>query len=125
MKQRLVRALQRGGVTAEIRPDIWGVWRGRDRRRRMIGELPGREIDLLKLNAHLTPVGDPYHVVMTWNQTAGRRAPFKIEPSAPRGFFARRTDASSGLFSNHGQISLSLRESDETPGIHSPRVFRP
>ncbi len=70
MKLRLVRALQRGGVTAEIRPDIWGIWRGQDRRRRVIGELAGGEIDLLKLRQRLTAAGDPYREVLKWNQNA-------------------------------------------------------
>ena len=75
MNQRLVRALQRGGVAAEIRDDIWGVWRDQDRRRRMIGIMSGGEIDLLKLSENLKSEDDPCRVVLSWDQNSGKTIP--------------------------------------------------
>ena len=49
MNPRLIRSLQRGGLVAKLIEPGWGVWRGRDRRHRMIGTLTGAEIDLLRL----------------------------------------------------------------------------
>lgn len=63
-----MRALQRGGVTAEIRPDTWGVWRTKDRRRCTIGTLPGREIELMKLSEHLKVAANSDTVVWVWNR---------------------------------------------------------
>lgn len=75
MNQRLVRALQRGGVAAEVRRDMWGVWRDHDRRRRMIGTLPGREIDVLILSENLKSEDDPYQVVLSWDQNSDKTIP--------------------------------------------------
>lgn len=75
MNQRLVRALQRGGVAAEIRGDMWGIWRDPDRRRRMIGIMPGGEIDLLKLSENLKFENDPCRVVLSWNQNSDKTIP--------------------------------------------------
>ena len=58
MNRRLLRALERGGVAAPIASDRWGVWRGRDRRTRMIGVLSGAEIDVLRVRDVLHPLGD-------------------------------------------------------------------
>ena len=58
MTARLVRALQKGGVTAKLRSDQWGVWRQRDRRGRIIGCLSDREVERLQLRECLKPFGD-------------------------------------------------------------------
>lgn len=75
MNQRLLRALQRGGVAAEIQHDMWGVWRDHDRRRRMIGIMSGGEIDLLKLNENLKSIDDPYQVVLSWDDSSDKHIP--------------------------------------------------
>ncbi|MEM9570339.1 MAG: hypothetical protein AAF996_02670 [Pseudomonadota bacterium] len=49
MNPRLIRSLQRGGIAAKLIEPGWGVWRGGDRRHRMIGTFTGAEIDLLRL----------------------------------------------------------------------------
>lgn len=54
MTERLLQALQRG------------VWRGRDRRRRQIGVLPGRDIELLRLRGLLAPLGDAEPPSLIW-----------------------------------------------------------
>jgi len=74
MTRRLVRVLQRGGVTARIRPDVWGIWRATDRRRRCVGSLLGREIELMKLNEQLKPLGALSPAVWVWNFDARVRA---------------------------------------------------
>ena len=66
MKPRLMRALQRGGVTAEVRSDLWGVWRSADRRGRVIGTLSGAEIDILRLQQKLKPLGSDPPMVLIW-----------------------------------------------------------
>jgi len=66
MKPRLIRALQRGGVAAEIRTDTWGVWRTRDRRGRVIGHLSGSDIDILRFQNRLKPVGAEDQTVLVW-----------------------------------------------------------
>ncbi|MEM7328213.1 MAG: hypothetical protein AAF437_05695 [Pseudomonadota bacterium] len=52
--QRLLNILQRGGVAAARKNDSWGVWRGRDRRRRCAGTIAGHDIDLLRWHDYLT-----------------------------------------------------------------------
>lgn len=74
MSERLLRALQGGGITSPIERDLWGVWRGRDRRRRMIGTLAGAEIDVLRLQARLVPMGDDLPPILVWSGTAARSA---------------------------------------------------
>lgn len=53
MKARLLRALQRGGVTARIKTNLWAVWRTPDRRRRIAGTLLGGEVDLHRVYGNL------------------------------------------------------------------------
>lgn len=67
MSVRLLRALQGGGITSPIERDLWGVWRGRDRRRRMIGTLTGAEIDVLRLQSRLAPFGDEVPPILVWS----------------------------------------------------------
>lgn len=67
MSERLLRALQGGGITSPIERDLWGVWRGRDRRRRMIGTLTGAEIDVLRLQSRLAPMGDETLPILVWS----------------------------------------------------------
>lgn len=55
MKARLLRALQRGGVTAPIKTNLWAVWRTPDRRRRIAGTLLGGEVDLHRVYGDLVP----------------------------------------------------------------------
>ncbi|MEO1187494.1 MAG: hypothetical protein AAFW60_00365 [Pseudomonadota bacterium] len=64
--RRLLRALQQGGVAAEVSPDIWAVWRGLDRRRCRIGTLSGAEIDLLRLHEFLRRPAAGRHCLLRW-----------------------------------------------------------
>ena len=64
--RRLLNALYRGGITAEMRPEVWGVWRKRDRRRCRIGTLAGAEIDLLRLHDVLVPTGSDWPWPLIW-----------------------------------------------------------
>ena len=92
MTQRLRRALQRGGVAAQIRPEAWGVWRGQDRRGRMIGTLSGAEVDIMRLRGELKPSGDDHPQVLTWSGAPEEVKPpsniqapdLSIEDKAPR-----------------------------------------
>ena len=77
MKPRLIRALQRGGVTSEIGPERWGVWRNRDRRGRIIGVLTGAEIDVLRTRESLKPLGDGQPPIFIWPESILER------PDAP------------------------------------------
>lgn len=76
MKPRLIRALQRGGVTASLRTDLWGVWRAPDRRGRVIGTLSGADVDVMRLQDKLKPLGDGPATVLTWSGNT------KVEPAA-------------------------------------------
>ena len=69
MKRRILRALQRGGLTAKRQGDEWAVWRSYDRRRRIIGTLSGAEVDVLRLNDCLVsdPAASPKGLI--WNVT--------------------------------------------------------
>lgn len=66
MSGRLIRALQSGGMAVQVRDDLWGVWRGRDRRTRKIGELSAPEIDLLRLRGSLAPVAETEPQILIW-----------------------------------------------------------
>lgn len=66
MNRRLLRALQRGGLAAEIDPDRWGIWRGRDRRGRMIGVATGGEVDVLRMRNSLQRLGDEMPTLLVW-----------------------------------------------------------
>jgi len=81
MNQRLIHALQRGGVTCRIRADTWGVWRGTDRRRRMIGTLIGGEVDVLRLNGDLRAIDTSERLVFAWSEVRAPRA-LSCEPIA-------------------------------------------
>ncbi len=80
MSGRLIRALQRGGLAAQIDRDRWGVWRGRDRRGRMIGVLTGAEVDLLQVRDALAPFGDGAPPILIWSGSI--LAPNTTTPSA-------------------------------------------
>lgn len=82
MKARLVRALQRGGMAVQIGADRWGVWRGRDRRGRMIGVISGAEIDVLRMREALQPWGEGQPPILVWNKSV--LAPPPDAPSAKR-----------------------------------------
>lgn len=69
--RRLLNALYRGGVVAEIRPDVWAVWRSTDRRRRRAGTLPGAHVDLLQLYGFLIQHPSRQNGVLRW-QAAGQ-----------------------------------------------------
>lgn len=58
MSERLIRALQNGGMAAQIGADRWGIWRSRDRRTRQIGVMTGAEIDILRIRDWVQPLGD-------------------------------------------------------------------
>ncbi|MEL7031669.1 MAG: hypothetical protein AAGL97_16385 [Pseudomonadota bacterium] len=73
--RRVLNALYRGGVAAEIRPDVWAVWRGTDRRRRQVGTLPGAHIDLLRLHGFLTSLPSEQGCVLCWQAAA----PYDLE----------------------------------------------
>ncbi|MFN3212533.1 MAG: hypothetical protein ACE37M_05485 [Henriciella sp.] len=77
MNQRLVRALQRGGVAAKTQADAWSVWRSTDRRGRIIGSLSGADIEVLRLRNDLRPFGAESNQVLIW---AGRRTDNKNAP---------------------------------------------
>lgn len=77
MTPRLLRALQRGGVTAEIRADVWGIWRAPDRRGRVIGTVSGADIDILRLQKNLKPLGADREAVLVW---AGETGPATEAP---------------------------------------------
>ncbi len=66
MNRRLLRALQRGGLAAEIEPDRWGIWRGRDRRGRMIGVATGGEVDVLRMRNSLQCFGNEVPTLLVW-----------------------------------------------------------
>ncbi len=82
MKPRLVRALQRGGMAVQLDIDRWGVWRGRDRRGRMIGVVSGAEIDVLRIRESLQPCGDGHPTILIWSGSVLDPAP--VAPSAKR-----------------------------------------
>jgi|GEM_PF-5306260 len=67
MNRRLLRALERGGIVAQIDANRWGVWRSKDRRSRMIGSVSDAEIDLLRLREILRPLGDDTPMMLVWS----------------------------------------------------------
>nr|WP_070958544.1 hypothetical protein [Hyphomonas sp. Mor2] len=69
MKPRLVRAVQRGGMVVHLGADRWGIWRGRDRRGRMIGETNGADVDVLRLRGALKPLGDGQPTILVWGES--------------------------------------------------------
>ena len=89
MNPRLIRALQRGGVTAEIGVERWGVWRSRDRRGRVIGVLTGAEIDVLRARESLKPLGDGQPPIFIW--PASLLEPHDVSPSAGHLQIAKNT----------------------------------
>lgn len=46
--------------------DMWGIWRARDRRGRMIGQVPGRDVDLLRLKGDLSRLGASEPEILIW-----------------------------------------------------------
>ena len=66
MSARLIRALERGGIASQIERDAWGIWRGRDRRCRMIGKLSGAQVDLLRMQKSLAPLGEEVPPILIW-----------------------------------------------------------
>ncbi len=82
MKPRLIRALQRGGVASQVRTEAWGVWRTQDRRGRVIGHLNGTDIDILRFQNNLKPVGTESQVVLVWSgERELRSRPTDLETS--------------------------------------------
>jgi len=67
MSRRLIRALQRGGLAAQIEEDRWGIWRTMDRRGRMVGAMSGAEIELLRMRETLRPSGDGRPPILVWS----------------------------------------------------------
>lgn len=66
MSARLLRALQGGGVAAAQTADSWGIWRRPDRRSRMIGTLSGADVDVLRCQGRLRPLGETGPVILVW-----------------------------------------------------------
>lgn len=66
MNLRLIRALRRGGVTAKLTKQGWGVWRRPDRRSRRIGSFTGAEIDVLRLYDCLIWAAPSSNQVLSW-----------------------------------------------------------
>ena len=66
MNTRLLRALQRGGVAAQTQSDLWGVWRGKDRRGRKIGALNGCDVEILRVRGQLKALGDHDPPLLVW-----------------------------------------------------------
>ncbi|MEM9055542.1 MAG: hypothetical protein AAGB16_09480, partial [Pseudomonadota bacterium] len=66
MTARLIRALQRGGCTIDIGNDQWGVWRRHDRRGRMIGTLPGADIEIMRVRSELSELAGRDEPTLVW-----------------------------------------------------------
>jgi len=66
MKSRLPRALQRGGVAAQTQSDLWGVWRGKDRRGRKIRAVNGCDVEILRVLGQLKALGDHDPPLLVW-----------------------------------------------------------
>ena len=67
MSARLIRALQSGGMASKLERDLWGIWRGRDRRRRMIGTMTGADVDVLRARECLSQVGGDDPAILIWS----------------------------------------------------------
>ncbi len=80
MSARLIRALQSGGMASKLERDLWGIWRGRDRRRRMIGTLTGADVDVLRARECLSQVGEEDPTILIW--TGQAEEPCALTPSA-------------------------------------------
>jgi len=80
MSARLLRALQGGGVAAPQTADSWGIWRRPDRRSRMIGALPGAEIDVLRCRGQLKLLGGSVPETLVWH---GPVNPVRISATGP------------------------------------------
>ena len=80
MSARLLRALQGGGVAAPQSADTWGIWRRPDRRSRMIGTLPGAEIDDLRCRGQLKRLGGSVSETLVWH---GPVHPVRINATGP------------------------------------------
>lgn len=93
MTGRLLRALQKGGVTAPVRAEEWGIWRHPDRRGRIIGVLTEREIERLQLRGHLKPLGIG-QATLTWSgpaiadavHTSSEGPPIQLAPTVAASF---------------------------------------
>ncbi|MEM0985916.1 MAG: DUF6456 domain-containing protein [Pseudomonadota bacterium] len=66
---RLIRALQRGGMAAMTTTGAWSVYRDRDKRRRVIGTLDGVAVDALRGTGHLAPFGSKSDILV-WSGPA-------------------------------------------------------
>ena len=79
---RLIRALQSGGVATLQAADAWGVWRRPDRRSRMIGTLPGVEVDVLRVQDRLKPLGAGLPLTLVWHGPVDHPVARKSAPSS-------------------------------------------
>ena len=70
MSERLIRALQNGGMASKLERDLWGIWRGRDRRRRMIGTMSGADVDVLRARKCLSQIGEVDPAILIWSGAA-------------------------------------------------------
>lgn len=84
MTQRLLRALQRGGCTIDLGDDRWGVWRGQDRRGRVIGTLAGADIEVLRLRKEIAPLAGQDQFVFVWTGPQAKRETVTINADVLR-----------------------------------------
>lgn len=94
MSGRLIRALQSGGMASKLERDLWGIWRGRDRRRRMIGTLPGADVDVLRARDCLFQVGEAEPAVLIWS---GPAEPSPSAAASPRALQVGAPDTNSPM----------------------------
>lgn len=82
MSDRLIKALERGGIAVRLKDDSWGIWRGRDQRGRRIGTLPGSEISAQVGVGHLAPFGEPSEQRLVWSGPPMVRDSIRPSPNA-------------------------------------------
>ena len=80
MNERLLLALDRGGIAIRLKDDTWGIWRGRDQRGRRVGTLSGAEISAQVALGHLSHLGEPSEQRLIWTGPPLPRQ--QAEPSA-------------------------------------------
>jgi len=71
-----------------VSADCWGVWRGQDRRGRVIGTFKGAEIEIMRMTGDLSPRGTAVDSVLFWSGTLIRPEPIIagnecLKPSHP------------------------------------------
>jgi len=86
---RLIRALQRGGMAVAAPGGSWAIYRDRDRRRRIVGTLDGVAVEALRSTGSLCPLGTDT-ATLVWTGPAPRAsdpvpapAPLPVEAGSP------------------------------------------